>query len=111
MNSGGVSGPDTIFALSTAPGRSGVAVVRISGPASRTALVALGGPGEPEARRAVLADLRSPEDDEATICEVTVATATAGGMPVKISKGVSRKPPPTPNRPEMKPTAAPIPSS
>jgi tRNA modification GTPase len=65
IDSDGVSGPDTIFALSTAPGRSGVAVVRISGPKSRTALAALGGPADLEARRAVLADLRSPEDGEA----------------------------------------------
>ncbi|HEY0521995.1 MAG TPA: tRNA uridine-5-carboxymethylaminomethyl(34) synthesis GTPase MnmE [Stellaceae bacterium] len=33
---------DTIFAPATAPGRAGVAVVRISGPASRAALLALG---------------------------------------------------------------------
>jgi tRNA modification GTPase len=57
----GVSDHDTIFALSTAPGRSGVAVVRVSGPRSRAALAALGGPADPEARRAVLVDLRSPE--------------------------------------------------
>jgi hypothetical protein len=47
--------------------------------------------------------------DEATICADWVATATAGGMPRKIRSGVMRKPPPMPNRPEMKPTAAPIP--
>ena len=34
-----------------------------------------------------------------------LATATAGGMSRKISSGVSRKPPPTPKSPEMKPTA------
>ncbi len=56
-----MSDHDTIFALSTAPGRSGVAVVRVSGPRSRAALAALGGPADPEARRAVLVDLRSPE--------------------------------------------------
>lgn len=52
----------TIFALSTAPGRAGVAVVRISGPQARAALAALGGPADPEARRALLVDLRSPHD-------------------------------------------------
>jgi hypothetical protein len=40
---------------------------------------------------------------------VTDATATGAGTPEKISSGVSRKPPPTPNRPERKPTAPPIP--
>ncbi len=57
----GVTDRDTIFALSTAPGRSGVAVIRVSGPRSRAVLAALGGPADPEARRAVLVDLRSPE--------------------------------------------------
>ena len=47
--------------------------------------------------------------EEATICGVTVATATAGETPVKIRSGVSKKPPPTPNMPEMNPTAAPMP--
>ena len=39
---------------------------------------------------------------------VTLATATAGGTPMKISSGVIRKPPPTPNIPEMNPTVSPI---
>ena len=39
----------------------------------------------------------------------TEATATAGVMPTKINSGVIRKPPPMPNMPEMKPTAAPMP--
>ena len=47
--------------------------------------------------------------EEATICADWVPTATAGGMPRKIRSGVIRKPPPMPNSPEMKPTAAPIP--
>ena len=38
----------------------------------------------------------------------TLATATAGGMPMKISSGVIRKPPPMPNMPEMNPTASPM---
>ena len=41
----------------------------------------------------------------------TLATATAGVTPMKISSGVIRKPPPMPNMPEMKPTAIPIPST
>lgn len=60
----GVIHRDTIFALSTAPGRAGVAVVRLSGPKSRGALAAMGGPADPAARRAHLVDLRSPADGE-----------------------------------------------
>ena len=41
----------------------------------------------------------------------TLATATAGDTPMKISSGVIRKPPPMPNMPEMKPTASPIAST
>jgi len=48
---------DTIFALSTPPGRSGIAVVRVSGPQSRDALEALAG-RLPEPRRAGLRRLR-----------------------------------------------------
>ena len=33
----------------------------------------------------------------------------SGGTPVKISSGVIRNPPPTPNMPDKKPTAAPMP--
>ena len=36
--------PDTIYALSSAPGRGGVAVVRVSGPRAGVAAVALAGP-------------------------------------------------------------------
>ena len=52
-----------------------------------------------------------PDSDEAAIWPDTVATAMAGEMPMKISRGVSRNPPPTPNIPEMKPTANPMPST
>jgi hypothetical protein len=48
-------------------------------------------------------------DEDATTCAAPVPTATAVGMPEKISSGVRRKPPPTPSRPETKPIAAPIP--
>jgi len=50
---------------------------------------------------------RAPEMDEAVIWDRVVATATVDGMPVKTNKGVIRKPPPTPNMPERKPTPVP----
>ena len=46
----------TIFALASAPGRAGVAVVRVSGPRTAQALAALAGP-LPAPRRAVLRSL------------------------------------------------------
>ncbi len=51
------------------------------------------------------------EVEEAAIWLDTVATETDGRMPMKISSGVIRKPPPIPNMPEMKPTASPMASS
>jgi len=60
-----VSGADTIFALSTARGRSAIAVIRISGPAAAAALAALA-PGKlPHPRVAKLARLRDPASGEA----------------------------------------------
>lgn len=56
-----MSGEDTIFALSTPPGRAGVAVIRVSGPRAGPALSALGGPSDPEPRRATLVRLMSPD--------------------------------------------------
>ena len=50
----------------------------------------------------------APENDDAAMWLDTVATATAGEMPMKIKSGVIRKPPPMPNMPEMNPTASPI---
>ena len=44
--------------------------------------------------------------DDAATWAVTVPTAMGGGIPRKISSGVIRNPPPMPNMPEMKPTAA-----
>ena len=55
----------TIFALATAPGRAGVAVVRVSGPASGDALAALTGKPLPEPRMATLVRLRDPKNGEA----------------------------------------------
>jgi len=51
---------DTIFALSTPPGRSAIAVVRISGAAAGPAATALAGP-LPQPRRASLRRLREPD--------------------------------------------------
>ena len=48
---------DTIFALATPPGKSGVAVIRISGPASKTVLEALCKAPAPAPRVAMLATL------------------------------------------------------
>ncbi|MEX0921351.1 MAG: tRNA uridine-5-carboxymethylaminomethyl(34) synthesis GTPase MnmE [Rhodovibrionaceae bacterium] len=52
---------DTIFALSTSPGRAGIAVLRISGPAAGQALNALCGGPLPQARRASLRSLTDPD--------------------------------------------------
>lgn len=55
----------TIFALATAPGRSGVAVVRVSGPAAGSALASLTGKPLPAPRHASLATLRDPATGDA----------------------------------------------
>jgi tRNA modification GTPase len=60
-----VSGADTIFALSTARGRSAIAVIRISGPAAAGALEALAPGKPPHPRVAKLARLRDPASGEA----------------------------------------------
>ncbi|MCZ6467659.1 MAG: tRNA uridine-5-carboxymethylaminomethyl(34) synthesis GTPase MnmE [Alphaproteobacteria bacterium] len=54
---------ETIFALSTVPGRSAVAVLRLSGPAAGQALEALTGKGRPAPRRAALARLADPRSE------------------------------------------------
>src|SRR6056297_1123788 len=60
-----VSSPTIIFALSTAPGRAAIAVIRISGPAAGRALAALIARPEPTPHReARLATLRNPETGE-----------------------------------------------
>ena len=48
-----------------------------------------------------------PETDEAMIRLVPVPTATDGVTPKKISSGVIRNPPPTPNMPDSRPTPPP----
>ncbi|MEQ9334099.1 tRNA uridine-5-carboxymethylaminomethyl(34) synthesis GTPase MnmE [Thalassobaculum sp.] len=54
---------DTIAALATAPGRAGIAVLRISGPAAAAAVRALAG-RLPEPRRLSRARLRDPDTGE-----------------------------------------------
>jgi tRNA modification GTPase len=60
-----VSGADTIFALSTARGRSAIAVIRISGARAFDALVALAPRTRPQPRVAKLARLKDPASGEA----------------------------------------------
>lgn len=60
---------DTIFALSTAQGKAGVAIIRLSGPASHAAIAQLAG-DIPKSRQAALRVLRAPDGmrlDEALI--------------------------------------------
>lgn len=54
---------DTIFALATPPGRSGVAVIRVSGAAAFSSAARLGA-GPAPARRAMLRRLRDPRDGQ-----------------------------------------------
>ena len=72
----------TIFALATAPGRSGVAVVRISGPEAGSALAALTGRPVPTPRRAVLTKLRDPRSgdalDDALVLRFTAPASFTG---------------------------------
>ncbi len=75
----------TIFAVATAPGRAGIAVHRVSGPAAGAALRALGGAGLPEPRRAVRARLRDPatgEDIDDGLCLWFPAPASMTGEDV-----------------------------
>ena len=51
---------DTIFALSSAPGRAGIAVLRVSGPTTAAAVEALTGQAPPPPRQACLRAFRSP---------------------------------------------------
>ncbi|RXF69551.1 tRNA uridine-5-carboxymethylaminomethyl(34) synthesis GTPase MnmE [Hansschlegelia zhihuaiae] len=52
---------DTIAAVSTAPGRAAIAVIRMSGPEAGAALDAIAGP-RPEPRRASVRAIRDPRD-------------------------------------------------
>jgi hypothetical protein len=53
----------------------------------------------------------APETEAATTWLTEEPTATGGGTPMKISRGVIRNPPPTPKSPERKPITPPMPSS
>ena len=53
----------------------------------------------------------TPEAEVATIALVSEAAATIGGMPIIMSIGVVRKPPPTPKRPDKKPITKPTETS
>ena len=55
---------DTIFALSSGAGRAAIAVVRVSGPAARDALVRIGGEPLPPPRLATLRRFRDPGSGE-----------------------------------------------
>lgn len=72
----------TIYALATAPGRSGVAVVRISGPEAGSALAALTGRPLPAPRRAVLTKLCDPKSgdalDDALVLRFTAPASFTG---------------------------------
>ncbi len=54
----------TIFALSSAPGRAGIAVIRVSGKAARGALEALCKDGAPAPRMAAVRELRDPRSGQ-----------------------------------------------
>ncbi|MDA0661344.1 MAG: tRNA uridine-5-carboxymethylaminomethyl(34) synthesis GTPase MnmE [Proteobacteria bacterium] len=56
---------DTIFALASAPGRAGIAVIRVSGPAAAAVLCAICGRGDvPEPRRAIRCRMVDPASNE-----------------------------------------------
>ncbi len=55
--------PNTIFALSTPPGKSALAVIRISGPQTDAVLAKMAG-GCPQPRRAALRRIRHPDTGE-----------------------------------------------
>src|SRR5215217_1660176 len=74
---------ETIFAPATAPGRAALAVVRVSGPATRAAVEALAG-GVPSPRQASLRKLRTAEgvliDDETTAQARQALDQLGGGL-------------------------------
>ena len=71
----------TIYALSTAPGVAGIAVVRVSGPAADAALSALTGPSLPPPRRASVRIVRDAEGtavDEALVLRFAAGESYTG---------------------------------
>lgn len=73
---------ESIFALASAPGRGGVAVVRVSGPAAMAAVERLTRRPVPEPRRAVLRRLYEPADggliDEALVLVFAAPSSFTG---------------------------------
>src|SRR5438270_6287 len=61
---GALSGQGTIFALATAPGRSGVAVIRVSGPEAESGIRQLTGRKAPNERKVVVRTLFDPSTGE-----------------------------------------------
>lgn len=77
----------TIFALSTAPGTAGIAVIRLSGPRAHVALAALAGPRLPPPRRASLRMIRDAEGgaiDEALILVFEAGESHTGELMAEI---------------------------
>jgi tRNA modification GTPase len=70
---------DTIFAQATPPGRSGVAIIRISGPAALEAASAVGA-DRLQARRASLRTLRDPATGEILDHAVAIAFPGSGSF-------------------------------
>ena len=50
----------------------------------------------------------TPDTLEAKTCGASEPTATTGGIPKKINRGVIKNPPPTPNNPDRAPTSIPM---
>jgi hypothetical protein len=75
-----MSNPDeTIFALSSAPGRAAIAVIRVSGPAVPEAVRQLAG-RLPTPRRSALMNLRDPATATLYLSRISSASISALGM-------------------------------
>lgn len=66
---------ETIFALASAPGRAGVAVLRVSGPGAFKSLNLLDGVATPDIRRATLRTLKKPDG---TVIDRAIVVAFKG---------------------------------
>lgn len=77
----------TVYALSTAPGRAGVAVVRVSGSAAGAVVQALTGRPLPPSRVLTLAALRSPAESGDDGCAAESSPESACGYRVAESVG------------------------
>ena len=74
--------PQTVFALSTAPGRAALAVIRLTGPDAATALSGLGVKNMPRPRQAALRKLHDPQTgallDEALVLAFAAPNSFTG---------------------------------